>query len=163
MSRCTGHCCERFNLPYSMGELQRYAQAIREEKSLFILDNGKEKFTPSNGEEILQVANMIIFKEWSKIGMDGNLIGKLIEAKSSIETLESRGFRIDEDGDLITPIYTCKHFDMTTRNCTNYENRPTMCRDYPYDRKCDHKGCTYCDERKQIIEEGLKQLEECQK
>jgi Fe-S-cluster containining protein len=28
--------------------------------------------------------------------------------------------------------YRCKWFDQETRKCTNYENRPPMCRDYPW-------------------------------
>lgn len=28
--------------------------------------------------------------------------------------------------------YDCKHFDRETRRCTNYENRPQPCRDYPW-------------------------------
>lgn len=28
--------------------------------------------------------------------------------------------------------YECKHFDVETRRCTNYENRPGMCRDFPW-------------------------------
>jgi Fe-S-cluster containining protein len=36
-------------------------------------------------------------------------------------------------------IYTCKHFNMETRLCTNYPNRPDMCKDYPY-----NKVCYYC-------------------
>lgn len=27
--------------------------------------------------------------------------------------------------------YECKHYDPETRACTNYENRPPVCRDYP--------------------------------
>lgn len=38
--------------------------------------------------------------------------------------------------------YTCKNFDPVTRNCMNYENRPSMCSDYPYGRSCAYKGCT---------------------
>jgi len=37
--------------------------------------------------------------------------------------------------------YTCRYFDKTTRNCTVYDQRPAMCRDYPYNRPCLMKGC----------------------
>jgi Fe-S-cluster containining protein len=36
---------------------------------------------------------------------------------------------------------TCRHFDGT--NCTRYEERPAMCRDYPYGKQCEFKGCTF--------------------
>jgi Fe-S-cluster containining protein len=38
--------------------------------------------------------------------------------------------------------YTCRHWDEATRLCTIYEERPEMCRDYPYDAECEH-GCGY--------------------
>lgn len=34
--------------------------------------------------------------------------------------------------------YTCRHWDEKTRLCTAYEERPRMCREFPY----DEKGCT---------------------
>lgn len=36
--------------------------------------------------------------------------------------------------------FTCKNWDEETRLCTIYEDRPTMCRDYPYGQECQH-GC----------------------
>lgn len=36
--------------------------------------------------------------------------------------------------------YTCKYFD--GHNCTAYEERPAMCRDYPYGKQCTFEGCT---------------------
>jgi len=40
---------------------------------------------------------------------------------------------VDRDGMIIQPhFYRCHHFDDETRSCTNYENRPPMCRDYPF-------------------------------
>lgn len=38
--------------------------------------------------------------------------------------------------------YTCKYWDPNTGNCNNYQNRPTMCKDYPYGNPCKIKGCT---------------------
>lgn len=39
--------------------------------------------------------------------------------------------------------YTCTVFDKETRNCTDYENRPHMCRDYPGVHRCEHLDCTW--------------------
>ena len=36
--------------------------------------------------------------------------------------------------------YTCKNFDPVTKNCTAYETRPEMCRDYPYGNPPHSKG-----------------------
>jgi Fe-S-cluster containining protein len=38
--------------------------------------------------------------------------------------------------------FTCKNWDPNMRLCTVYENRPFMCRDYPYGRPCEHCGLT---------------------
>jgi len=35
---------------------------------------------------------------------------------------------------------TCRHFD--GKNCTVYDQRPQMCRDYPYGKPCTIEGCT---------------------
>jgi Fe-S-cluster containining protein len=37
--------------------------------------------------------------------------------------------------------FTCRHWDEKTRLCTVYEQRPGMCRDFPYGRPCEHEGC----------------------
>lgn len=42
--------------------------------------------------------------------------------------------------------YTCKHFDASTGNCTNYTNRPTMCANFPYGKPCPYKKCTMTEE-----------------
>jgi hypothetical protein len=39
-------------------------------------------------------------------------------------------------------LYTCRHWDEDTRLCGAYEQRPSMCRDYPYGRPCE-RGCGY--------------------
>jgi Fe-S-cluster containining protein len=42
------------------------------------------------------------------------------------------------------PIYTCKHWDKTTRLCTVYDQRPNLCRAYPNNKPCEWElqGCT---------------------
>jgi Fe-S-cluster containining protein len=50
------------------------------------------------------------------------------------------------DGATPVPIYTCRFFDGA--NCTNYDERPNMCRGYPYDRPCEHgDACEFDDAR----------------
>ena len=39
--------------------------------------------------------------------------------------------------------YTCKHFDAKTHNCTDYEHRPEMCRDFPYGDPCPFVECEW--------------------
>src|SRR5690348_13091092 len=35
------------------------------------------------------------------------------------------------------PMYTCRHLDRSTGLCTIYEQRPKMCREYPYEGACE--------------------------
>jgi len=37
--------------------------------------------------------------------------------------------------------YTCRHL-VDGRDCGAYEQRPRMCREYPYGRPCMYSGCT---------------------
>ncbi len=43
--------------------------------------------------------------------------------------------------------YFCDYWDANSRKCKNYENRPRVCRDYPFygssDLKCNFNNCTY--------------------
>lgn len=39
--------------------------------------------------------------------------------------------------------FACRHWDEETRLCTVYEQRPTMCRDFPYGRGCHNEGCSF--------------------
>jgi len=42
------------------------------------------------------------------------------------------------------PLYTCRHWDTETRLCGAYDQRPSLCRNYPYAAQpCSHEGCTY--------------------
>lgn len=38
--------------------------------------------------------------------------------------------------------YSCRHVDAAGQ-CTVYEERPDMCREYPYNRPCTFVGCTW--------------------
>lgn len=40
-------------------------------------------------------------------------------------------------------LYTCRHWSEETRLCGVYEQRPVMCRDYPYNHPCE-RGCGFC-------------------
>ncbi len=41
-------------------------------------------------------------------------------------------------------VFTCKHFNLETRDCGIYESRPEMCREYPYRSPCEHgERCTW--------------------
>lgn len=40
-------------------------------------------------------------------------------------------------------LFTCRHWDEQTRLCTAYDERPDMCRDYPYVGRSCERGCGY--------------------
>lgn len=40
-------------------------------------------------------------------------------------------------------LFTCRHWDETTRLCTVYDRRPAMCSDYPYSGRTCERGCGY--------------------
>lgn len=40
-------------------------------------------------------------------------------------------------------LFTCRHWNESARLCMAYADRPQMCREYPYDRGCDHPDCCY--------------------
>ncbi len=57
--------------------------------------------------------------------------------------------------------YTCKHFDTEGRNCTIYDDRPSMCREYPYEHRCKYEACTWTSEKAdRIAPESLRVLQE---
>ena len=39
--------------------------------------------------------------------------------------------------------FTCKKYDPETKSCTDYENRPNMCRNYPSGNRCEYKNCCW--------------------
>jgi hypothetical protein len=39
-------------------------------------------------------------------------------------------------------LYTCRHWQPATRTCGNYENRPNLCRRFPYGQACCYADCT---------------------
>jgi Fe-S-cluster containining protein len=60
------------------------------------------------------------------------------------EARERRGrFGIEGEPDPDRDYFACRHWDEETRLCGNYENRPEMCRAFPYGKPCEH-GCD-CD------------------
>lgn len=44
-------------------------------------------------------------------------------------------------------MYTCRHLNVISGDCMNYEDRPDVCREYPYGERCMHAdaGCTWND------------------
>jgi len=115
--RCSGHCCRSFYLRFSPEQLKAWA-------------DGSQPHT-YKPEEIKKVADMVIH------------LGPADDPNTNRPVLADRlGNVIPNQADG-GHYYTCKHHNTATGNCDNYENRPDMCRDYPYQDRCRYKACTW--------------------
>ena len=55
------------------------------------------------------------------------------------------------DHNYVGQYFKCKNFVSTggrTGYCGDYENRPKMCWDYPYGKRCQQEACEYTDARR---------------
>lgn len=110
MNRCTGHCCQTFNLPYSPEHLRAF------------------RFWSMSGQH-RQVAGMAMY-----VGKASDLARARPSAHTSAGCLGVGGGE---------HYYTCRNYDWESGNCGIYEQRPDMCRDYPYGGRCRYPGCTW--------------------
>lgn len=117
MSACTGNCCAVFhwNTPpeYLRKRWEGLSAPLTESEARCKRDD-------------LYIADMLV---------------KLSPAEVE-ERMARYDFKpdVDEDFDLVAwaekSAYTCRHWDTETKLCTAYEDRPQMCRDYPYVGSC---------------------------
>lgn len=113
--RCTGHCCRCFTLTHTPEWIRNEIARLRDSRRVV------DVFWREDAQKVL---DMIV------------PLGKL--------TIEERESIVETNHEFQSPepreCYTCKHFDGT--NCTNYENRPDLCRRYPNGGRCEYAGCT---------------------
>jgi Fe-S-cluster containining protein len=114
---CSGKCCAVFNYPTTPDKLR-----LRSE--------GREGFWPDQDRFL---ADMLV-----------SLTPDEAEERAlRFEITPPSGFNLAswaEQGLL----YTCRHWDEESRLCTVYEDRPQMCREYPYAGRCQHDcDCTF--------------------
>ncbi|MGE5681830.1 MAG: YkgJ family cysteine cluster protein [Bacillota bacterium] len=102
ISRCKGHCCRAFTLPYSPEELE-----------------GLKNKTICEESDFYKVPRIVEYIGSFAFDVAGNLLPYEMYW------------------------YTCKHFNKETGDCMNYENRPYMCKDFPYWGSYRLKSCTY--------------------
>lgn len=110
---CDGRCCSVFNYSATPEQLRQRSE-------------GREGFWPDQ---------------------DRFLADMLIELTPDEALARAERFEVEPPAGLDLrewcegyKAYTCRHWDEETRLCTVYEDRPQMCRDYPYNRECQH-GC----------------------
>lgn len=55
--------------------------------------------------------------------------------------------QLEEEGANGYGRFSCKHFDTRTGNCTQYERRPSMCRDFGVLAPCGFQACEWVGAR----------------
>lgn len=110
MSRCTGHCCRGFDLPFDLDTLDQLRLAYEAHPDLEPNEDKPDTWPdglvyPEDGR---QIVTMVIPLE---LGPRGQL-------------------------------FTCRNLDAAGIDCTAYDTRPAMCREFPYGRACPFDGCT---------------------
>lgn len=163
---CSGGCCEAFTLPVSFEDIENMMKQYEisdenKEQSKVICYNGIERWPISQGEGQKLIEMLIPLGEYTidpqtgksfteiqqdvlKYYLDKGLEGE--ELKKAFINHNHHGFNnliIKEDGGLqvTQQVFTCKHLDKEKKICTNYENRPNLCKSFGTD--CRYSGCHY--------------------
>lgn len=143
--RCTGHCCREFPLPFDPATLKWMARKARRSQaagqktigSMGPISNlpascggrAVRRQYPSDMsvEQLLKVTDMVVFRRFGPVSE---------ERRKTLHVDQIRPESMNKP----MSYYTCRHFDGA--NCTNYDDRPTMCSKYPYGSACENKACT---------------------
>jgi Fe-S-cluster containining protein len=127
IKRCTGACCRDFNLPYAPDEMNEERNKEREQ--------GRKEVAKLRKLGLNAQANSTALRY---LESDLNLVPDMVTYLGTNN--------ISADGDTAkNPInhYRCNYHDPVSGNCTIYECRPRMCRDYPGTGGiCLYNGCT---------------------
>lgn len=121
--RCTGNCCEEFTI--SLGPTVEV-----------ILDRLRNE----NRIDGAYIADMLVPLRALTVGA---------RKVSSVDLVTEEDVR-DAPGGCWGWAFTCRHFDTTNRVCTAYEDRPQMCRDFPYGKKCPYGDSCEWDKGRDI-------------
>ena len=124
--RCTGHCCSGFTLPYP------HTYFI--EAAWFALEYEVLPLIVSHARQAHDIAHA---HNKHRIIVDGVFIAHMIVP---VQAEEARTKYINPiQADL--HFFKCRH--LKNGNCSVYEQRPNMCRNFPYGSPCPFKGCTW--------------------
>lgn len=161
-----GKCCEGFTLPFNPEEFKKHNEAVDRGEDFIIKDDG-QVFRTFNDNEREKIRNMIIYLGTTNVDPQ-RLYQTLNERynyarnqpEDTLFTLEDLN-RLNQktwdslvDGEIVVNLYTCKHFDTVKRICTNYEDRPMMCKSFG--KGCSYEGC--CMNNK--VEKSQKEVDE---
>lgn len=170
---CSGGCCENFSFQLSLSELDEMihdldtVNPMNYRNHVFVKDNG-HRMSLINDNEIKQIRDMLIplpdllvnpnnhhFTLSEKFRYDSNIPD---DEEITITKPQADMWRWHDlkDGEIIMRAFTCKHFDTVNRICTNYDNRPNMCRHYG--DNCSYEGCGFVKKYQCGVEKVLETL-----
>lgn len=122
MSACTGKCCAVFNWQASLEEMAERVEKWRSHPN-----------TSQQMHDDVMISAMLI----------PLTAEEAVERAEQFDVTPPEGMTL-ESWAALGKTYTCKHWNPITMLCGAYEDRPMMCRDYPYDKPCQHDcNCTY--------------------
>lgn len=131
-SRCTGHCCRNFTLPFSPMEMNFWHKVALKTK--------QKRW----GEDTLKVPPMLIYLYSDNKHVNASRDQKLNTSK------------------ITKYHYTCKNYDNDTGNCKIYDDRPNMCKSFnDRGQNCTYRDCTCKFEwvEDEGLEKALKKVE----
>lgn len=151
---CNGSCCENFSFPFSKDQLKMMIDNYESEVPLEI--KPKRLILPSatghTKEELQFIHDMVILIEETDFDAQTNTKIQISQDGWRWNKSEIRlNYSVEEDEyeNLISVkalTYTCKHYDKETTLCTQYENRPPVCRNFG--ACCEYKGCGFKDKKR---------------
>jgi len=143
--RCTGHCCKCFTIslsPEEVAEAYRFEQECKEKwkagQDLPTIEACQDANGHSRIIDIEKLAPMLVLVAHT----DKNPL-------TGAPTLSGEP----------AYFYTCRHL-LPSGDCGAYDERPGMCKDYPYGRACAYDGCTWTNAAKMTRPQGLALLED---
>ena len=124
--RCTGHCCRNLTIPISPEELLASYQRWHGEGKVQVFKSTNTKDTGPVYVDIHLLAPMLEY------------LGKSTKPYKTVNPTDEQLLGTEPERHR----YRCKMLDREG-NCSIYEIRPAMCRDYPYAGDCLYAQCTW--------------------
>ena len=154
--RCSGHCCNAFVLGNGI-DAERMATLLETEGVRYDnLADENEGYDDPLSKELVRVCRKIA--EDHRTAFNMLLVkGKVTPGSASVLGIQEN---VPDDG-VPRTYYTCKHWNKTTGDCMNYENRPWFCRSHPFwqkSGKCNYEGCTLKVYRKNPADPNIHDL-----
>jgi len=133
---CSGKCCTKFTMKWSLGEMKAkhkkndFSKSSDIEKVLdMLIPLGTTTIDPQTG---------ISFERRWKFKYK---VKKRDMKRKFTESYAGGGHIFFHNGKAKAHIFTCKHFDKKNKICGNYEDRPSLCRSFGVG--CEYKGCGF--------------------